>query len=55
MSKNEKIYYEHFKDAVERNRKKIPAVHKRLKNAGVNMFYQVGLISMVFQKQNLYQ
>ena len=31
MSKNEKIYYEHFKDAVERNRKKIPAVHKRLK------------------------
>ena len=35
MSKNEKIYYENFKDAVERNRKKIPAVHKKLKNAGV--------------------
>jgi glutamine synthetase len=35
MSKNEKIYYEHFKDAVERNRKKIPSVHKRLKAAGV--------------------
>jgi glutamine synthetase len=35
MSKNEKIYYEHFKDAVERNRKKIPSVHKKLKAAGV--------------------
>ena len=35
MSKNEKIYYENFKDAVERNRKKIPSVHKKLKNAGV--------------------
>ena len=35
MSKNEKIYYENFKDAVERNRKQIPAVHKKLKNAGV--------------------
>jgi len=35
MSKNEKIYYENFKDAVERNRKKIPAVHKKLKSAGV--------------------
>ena len=30
-----KIYYENFKDAVERNRKKIPAVHKKLKAAGV--------------------
>ena len=29
MSKNEKIYYENFKDAVERNRKQIPAVHKK--------------------------
>ena len=35
MSKNEKIYYENFKEAVERNRKKIPSVHKRLKAAGV--------------------
>ncbi len=35
MSKNEKIYYENFKDAVERNRKKIPSVHKKLKAAGV--------------------
>jgi glutamine synthetase len=35
MSKNEKIYYENFKDAVERNRKKIPSVYKKLKNAGV--------------------
>jgi glutamine synthetase len=35
MSKNEKIYYENFKDAVERNRKKIPTVYKKLKNAGV--------------------
>ena len=35
MSKNEKIYYENFKDAVERNRKKLPSVHKKLKNAGV--------------------
>ena len=24
MSKDETIYYEHFKDAVERNRKKYP-------------------------------
>ena len=30
-----KIYYENFKDAVERNRKKIPTVHKKLKAAGV--------------------
>ena len=30
-----KIYYENFKDAIERNRKKIPTVHKRLKAAGV--------------------
>ena len=29
MSKNEKIYYENFKDAVERNRKKIPSVYKK--------------------------
>ena len=35
MSKNEKIYYEHFKDAVERNKKKIPAAYKKLKSAGV--------------------
>ena len=38
MSKNEKIYYENFKDAVERNRKQIPAVHKKLKNAGFRPF-----------------
>jgi len=31
MSKNEKIYYENFKDAVDRNRKKIPFVHKKIK------------------------
>ena len=30
-----KIYYEKFEEAVERNRKKIPAVHKKLKSAGV--------------------
>ena len=30
-----KIYYENFKDAIERNRKKIPTVHKKLKAAGV--------------------
>ena len=30
-----KIYYENFKDAVERNRKKIPTLHKKLKAAGV--------------------
>ncbi len=35
MSKNKKIYYEDFKDAVERNKKKIPSVYKKLKNAGV--------------------
>ena len=35
MSKKEQIYYENFKDAVERNRKKIPEVHKKLKSSGV--------------------
>jgi len=35
MSKKEQIYYENFKDAVERNKKKIPEVHKKLKSAGV--------------------
>ena len=30
-----KIYYEKFEEAVERNRKKIPSLHKKLKNAGV--------------------
>ena len=35
MSKNNKIYYELFEDAIERNRKKIPEVHKKLKSAGV--------------------
>ena len=35
MNKDEKIYYENFNDAVERNRKKLPEVHKKLKNAGV--------------------
>ena len=35
MSKNKKIYYESFEDAIERNRKKIPEVHKKLKSAGV--------------------
>ena len=33
MSKNEKIYYVNFKDAVERNKKKIPSVYKKLKDA----------------------
>ena len=33
--KTEKIYYENFKDAVERNRKKLPSLHKKLKDAGV--------------------
>ena len=35
MAKNNKIYYESFEEAIERNRKKIPEVHKKLKNAGV--------------------
>ena len=35
MSKKEKIYYENFKDAVNRNSKKLSSVHKKLKNAGV--------------------
>ena len=35
MSKKEKIYYENFKDAVERNRKKLPSLYKKLKDAGV--------------------
>ena len=35
MSKNKKIYYESFEEAIERNRKKIPEIHKKLKNAGV--------------------
>ena len=35
MNKNKKIYYESFEDAIERNRKKVPEIHKKLKNAGV--------------------
>jgi len=35
MSRNKKIYYESFEDAIERNRKKVPEIHKKLKNAGV--------------------
>jgi len=35
MSKNKKIYYESFEDAIERNRKKISEVHKNLKSEGV--------------------
>ena len=35
MSKNERIYYKNFEDAVERKRKKITADHKKLKSAGV--------------------
>ena len=35
MSQNKKIYYESFEDAIERNRKKIPEIHKKLKDAGV--------------------
>ena len=34
MKKN-KIYYESFKEAIERNRKKIPEIHKKLKSANV--------------------
>ena len=33
--KKAQIYYENFKDAVERNRKKLPSLHKKLKDAGV--------------------
>ena len=32
MSNNKKIYYESFEDAIERNRKKITEIHKKLKN-----------------------
>jgi len=39
MSKNNKIYYELFEDAIERNRKKIPEVHKKLKGAGVKYVF----------------
>ena len=35
MSKNKKIYYDSFEDAIERNRKKIPEVHKKLKSVGI--------------------
>ncbi len=35
MIKKKQIYYEHFKDAVERNKKKIPEIYKKLKSAGV--------------------
>ena len=35
MTKNNKIYYESFEDAIERNRKKIPQVHKKLKSVGI--------------------
>jgi len=34
-NKKNKIYYEKFEEAVERNRKKIPEVQKKLKSAGV--------------------
>ena len=34
-NKKDQIYYENFKDAVERNRKKLPSLHKKLKDAGV--------------------
>ena len=29
MAKNNKIYYESFEEAIERNRKKIPEVQKK--------------------------
>ena len=29
MNKNKKIYYDSFEDAIERNRKKIPEIHKK--------------------------
>ena len=35
MSKKNKIYYESFEEAIDRNRKKIPEVHKKLKSVGV--------------------
>ena len=35
MTKNNKIYYESFEEAIERNRKKIPEVHKKLKSVGI--------------------
>ena len=35
MIKKKQIYYEHFKDAVERNKKKIPEIYKKLKSACV--------------------
>jgi len=37
MSKNKKIYYESFEDAIERNRKKIPEIHKKLKRCWRNI------------------
>ena len=30
MSKNKKIYYDSFEDAIERNRKKVTEIHKDL-------------------------
>ena len=32
MSKNKKIYYESFEDAIERNREKVTEIHKKLKS-----------------------
>ena len=55
MNKNEKIYYVNFKDAVERNRKKIPSVYKRLKNAGVKYVLSSWIDLHGIPKTNLFQ
>ena len=55
MSKKEKIYYENFKDAVERNRKKLPSLHKKLKDAGVKYILSSWIDLHGFQNQNLFQ
>ena len=45
-NKPAKIFYENIEDAIERNRKKIPEVHKNLSNAGVILHSQIHLFAL---------
>ena len=55
MSKDKKIYYESFDEAIERNRKKVAEVHKKLKSAGVKYILSSWIDLMVYQKLNRFQ
>ena len=48
--KNNKIYYESFEEAIERNRKKIHVVHKKLKAANVK--YVMYVVMLKLPKKN---